>query len=189
MLEGQAIYNLLKQYSGHVTVKIIGIAASAASLIAMAGDDIEISPNGTVMIHNSLCEWFGNRRDFEALIETMLVFDQAMANIYKEKTGLDVEELMALMDAETYFNAPEALAKGFVTRIYEEPVPVLDGQSVSLAAQIKVDALLAQCGLKVDERKALLAQIKSGSEPEQSIETKSALMAMQLQLSALMSSI
>lgn len=193
MLEGQAIYNLLKQYSGHVTVKIIGIAASAASLIAMGGDEIEIAPNGTLMIHNAMCPWFGNRHDFAALVENLKVFDNSMAKIYQEKTGLAIDELLAYMDKETYFNAQEALQKGFVHRIFEEnALPVLEGTGVALAARVKVDSLLAQLGLQPDERLALLSAVQGGGSHVESSQSDGdgdgvdlSLLAMQLNLAAL----
>ena len=98
MFEGLAIYNLLREYEGHVTVKVLGIAASAASIIAMAGDDIQIGRGAFLMIHNCWLYAMGNRHDFAELAQSLEPFDTAMADIYVARSGLDIAAVQKLMD-------------------------------------------------------------------------------------------
>ncbi|MBG0609381.1 Clp protease ClpP, partial [Enterobacter hormaechei] len=102
MFEGLAIYNLLCEYEGRVTVKVLGIAASAASVIAMAGDDIQIGRGAFLMIHNCWVYAMGNRHDFAELAQSLEPFDNAMADIYAARSGLDMAAVQKLMDAESY---------------------------------------------------------------------------------------
>ena len=111
------IYNMLKEYSDPVTVKIDGIAASAASVIAMAGDTVEISPVGLIMIHNPSTIAWGDEREMEKTKNTLAEVKESIINAYEIKTGLDREELANLMDAETWMNARAAKDKGFVDSI------------------------------------------------------------------------
>ncbi|WP_367672858.1 Clp protease ClpP, partial [Serratia symbiotica] len=83
------IYNLLREYPGKVTVKVLGLAASGASIIAMAGDEIQIGRGAFLMIHNCWVVAVGNRHDFAAMAENMAPFDNAMADIYSARSGLD----------------------------------------------------------------------------------------------------
>ena len=87
MFEGLAIYNLLRDYSGKVTVKVLGLAASAASIIAMAGDEIRIASAGFLNIHNCWVVALGNRQDLLDVASRLEPFDQAMVEIYATRTG------------------------------------------------------------------------------------------------------
>nr|WP_256372528.1 head maturation protease, ClpP-related [Citrobacter sp. wls829] len=109
MFEGLAIYNLLRDYEGKVTVKVLGIAASAASIIAMAGDDIQIGRGAFLMIHNCWVYAMGNRHDFAELANSLGPFDSAMADIYAVRSGLDMETVQKLMDAESYIGGSDAI--------------------------------------------------------------------------------
>lgn len=117
MFEGLAIYNLLREHNGEVTVNVIGVAASAASVIAMAGDRINIAKAGFYMIHNTWMTYSGNRNDFIAMAEQMLPFDKAMAGIYSDRTGIPEAEVLAFMDAETWISGSEAVDKGFADAV------------------------------------------------------------------------
>lgn len=118
--EGSEIYYLLKNYSGHVTIDIVGTAASAASVIAMAGNTIRISPTGQIMIHNVSG---GARGDYRALQHEASVlenFNKSIANAYILKTGMTQETLLDLMEKETWLNAQQAKEMGFVDEILFE---------------------------------------------------------------------
>lgn len=117
MFEGLAIYNLLREHPGEVTVNVVGNAASAASIIAMAGDVIQMGAASFFMIHNTWIAYAGNRNDFIAMAEMMLPFDKAMAGIYAARTGISEDEVLALMDAETWIAGADAVAKGFADRL------------------------------------------------------------------------
>lgn len=114
---GSEIYTALKSYPGKVTTTITGIAASMASIIAMAGDTVRITPTGQIMIHNVSSYSEGNKRDFEHEAGVLAGYDKTLANAYRLKTKLSEEELLDLMDHETWLTPQEALEKGFVDEI------------------------------------------------------------------------
>lgn len=111
--DGVAIYNALKAYPGAVTIVVEGVAASAASVIAMAGDDVEMRAGALMMIHNASTITWGTAEDHEKSRELLAKLDGQLAAIYAERTGLDLAEIRALMDAETWMDAAEAIDKGF----------------------------------------------------------------------------
>lgn len=110
---GSEIYTALKEYPGKVTVKVVGLAASAASVIAMAGDKVLISPTAQMMVHNVSTSASGDYRNFEHTAEVLKSANQSIANAYKAKTGKSDDEIKALMDSETWFNASSAIENGF----------------------------------------------------------------------------
>lgn len=110
--EGVAIYNALRAHPAKVTVKVIGQATSAASVIAMAGDDIQIGKAGFMMIHNAWTIAIGNRHDLTSLADTMATFDGSMAEVYAAKSGQDKKQTTKWMDAETWFSGTEAIEAG-----------------------------------------------------------------------------
>lgn len=110
---GSEIYTALKEYQGEVTVKVVGLAASAASVIAMAGDKVLISPTAQMMIHNVSTSVGGDYRTFEHTAEVLKSANQSIASAYIMKTGKSDDEVKTLMDAETWFNAKSAIEHGF----------------------------------------------------------------------------
>lgn len=111
------IYNMLREYPGNVTVKIDGIAASAASLIAMAGNKVLMSPVSMMMIHNPLTMAFGNADDMQKAAAMLDEVKDSIINAYELKTGLSRSKLSHLMDNETWMNAVKALELGFADGI------------------------------------------------------------------------
>lgn len=111
------IYNMLKEYPGNVTIKIDGIAASAASLIAMAGDNVLMSPVSMMMIHNPLTMAVGNADDMQKAAEMLNEVKDSIINAYELKTGLSRARLSHLMDDETWMNAVKAVELGFADGI------------------------------------------------------------------------
>ncbi|EOJ2862308.1 head maturation protease, ClpP-related [Klebsiella pneumoniae] len=163
MFEGLAIYNLLREYEGHVTVKVLGIAASAASIIAMAGDDIQIGRGAFLMIHNCWLYAMGNRHDFAELAQSLEPFDTAMADIYAARSGLDIAAVQKLMDAESYIGGSDAVAKGLADSLLSADA-VSDGDESPAAALRKLDALLAKTNTPRSERRKLIKAL-TGSTP------------------------
>ncbi|HBU7961155.1 TPA: Clp protease ClpP, partial [Klebsiella pneumoniae] len=151
MFEGLAIYNLLREYEGRVTVKVLGIAASAASIIAMAGDDIQIGRGAFLMIHNCWVYAMGNRHDFAELAQSLEPFDTAMADIYAARSGLDIAAVQKLMDTESYIGGSDAVAKGLADSLLSADA-VSDGDESPAAALRKLDALLAKTNTPRSER-------------------------------------
>lgn len=111
------IYTLLKKYSGKVTVNIQGLAASAASVIAMAGDQINISPTAQIMIHKAWGTIDGNSDDFAHQATVLSGVDESIAAAYEAKTGMKQTDLLHLMSQETWLTAQEAVDKGFADEI------------------------------------------------------------------------
>lgn len=163
MFEGLAIYNLLREYEGHVTVKVLGIAASAASIIAMAGDDIQIGRGAFLMIHNCWLYAMGNRHDFAELAQSLEPFDTAMADIYAARSGLDIAAVQKLMDAESYIGGSDAVAKGLADSLLSADA-VSDGDESPAAALRKLDALLAKTNTPRSERRKLIKAL-TGNTP------------------------
>ena len=111
------IYSMLKNHKGKVTVKIDGIAASAASVVAMAGDETLISPTGMLMCHNPMTCAMGNKADMEKAIALLDEVKESIINAYAEKSHLSRNKIARLMDEETWMNAEKALQLGFVDGI------------------------------------------------------------------------
>ena len=111
------IYNMLTQYKGNVTVKIDGIAASAASVIAMAGNTVLMSPVSMMMIHNPATVAFGDHAEMQKAIDMLAEVKESIINAYVIKTGLSRSKLSHLMDAETWMDANKAVELGFADDI------------------------------------------------------------------------
>lgn len=167
MFEGLAIYNILREHKAQITVKVVGIAASAASVIAMAGDDIQISRAGFLMIHNAWVIAGGNRHDMREVADWLEPFDQAMAGVYAARSGLDEAEISAMMDAETYLNGQQAIDKGLADQLLSrDDVTVApdDAQAMGLRAERRMDILARRAGVSREDARALMADLKSGGK-------------------------
>lgn len=114
---GSEIYTLLKEYKGNSTIKIVGIAGSAASVIAMAGKKIVMSPTAQIMIHNVSCRSAGDYRDMQHTAQVLENANKAICNAYILKTGMKQEELLDLMNKETWINAQKAKECGFIDEV------------------------------------------------------------------------
>ena len=116
-ISASQIYTMLKNHKSKVTVKIDGIAASAASVVAMAGDETWISPTGYLMIHNPMTCAAGNKADMEKAIALLDEIKEGIINAYEEKTHLSRSKIAKMMDEETWINAKKAKQLGFVDGI------------------------------------------------------------------------
>ena len=116
-ISASQIYTMLKNHKSKVTVKIDGIAASAASVVAMAGDETWISPTGYLMIHNPMTCAAGNKADMEKAIALLDEIKEGIINAYEEKTHLSRSKIAKMMDEETWINARKAKQLGFVDGI------------------------------------------------------------------------
>lgn len=164
--EGVAIYNALRAHPHKVTVRILGLAASAASIIAMAGDEIEIGKAGFLMVHNAWVVAIGNRHDLKDAADTMEPFDDAMASLYAERSGADKAKAAEWMDSETWFNGEQAVDVGLATGFLPADAVSEDKTKAEAAKGInatrRIDARLAKTGMPRTERRALLADAKGG---------------------------
>ena len=114
------IYTMLRDYPGAVTVRIASIAASAASVVAMAGDRVEMSPTALLMIHDPSTIAMGNTKDMERAIDTLNEVKEAIINAYAAKTGLRHNKIADLMSNETWMNAKKAVELGFADVVLYE---------------------------------------------------------------------
>ena len=111
------IYNMLMDYPHNVTVKIDGLAASAASVIAMAGTEVQMSPVAMMMIHNPMTVAIGDTAEMQKAIAMLSEVKESIMNAYEIKTGLNRTKISHLMDAESWFNAKKAVELGFADKI------------------------------------------------------------------------
>ena len=158
MFEGLAIYNLLREHPAQVTVRVMGLAASAASVIAMAGDRIEMGLGSMFMVHNSWGLVMGNQNDMREAADTFAEFDAAMADIYAARTGADRSEIEAMMNAETWLRAERAIETGFADATFEVPAYDDDKDAAKMTARARLDATLAKVGMPRVERRTLLRE-------------------------------
>ena len=135
---GSEIYTALKSYKGNVTTKIVGIAASAASVIAMAGKRVLISPTAQIMIHNVSSCARGDYRDLGHEAEVLKNYNKSIASAYQLKSGMSEEELLQLMDAETWLTAKQALEYKLVDEV------LFENDTISLVAGINTSRILPQ---------------------------------------------
>ena len=111
------IYNMLMEYPGNVDVRIDGIAASAASVIAMAGNKVSMSPVAMMMIHNPMTVAMGDKKVMQQAIDMLDEIKESIINAYELKTGQSRTKIAHMMDAETWFNAKKAVELGFADDI------------------------------------------------------------------------
>ena len=114
------IYNMLMEYPGNVTVRIDSLAASAASVIAMAGTTVEISPVGMILVHNPMTISIGDVQEMERAITLLAEVKESIINAYEIKTGMSRAKISRLMDAETWMNAKKAVELGFADAVLSE---------------------------------------------------------------------
>lgn len=124
-IDGFAIYNRLKASGAKVVAKVVGMCASAASIIAMAADEIDVAQNAIMMIHKASGGMFGTAEELKAKAETLTKIDQAMIGIYASRTGHTEAEITKLLSqGDHWMSADEAKSEGFATKIIPDKVPV-----------------------------------------------------------------
>jgi ATP-dependent Clp protease protease subunit len=145
---------MLMDYKGSVTVKIDGIAASAASVIAMAGSKVLMSPVSMLMIHNPMTAAFGNSAEMQKAIDMLGSVKDSILNAYEIKTGMSRTKLSHLMDAETWMDANKAMELGFADEIMKRSVEDIEPPAVSMmyskAAVVNslMDKIAAKCKIE-----------------------------------------
>lgn len=164
MFEGIAIYNVLREHPKSVTVKIMGMAASAASVIAMAGDTIEIGAASFIMIHNCWVVAIGNRHDMAETAEWLEPFDTAMIDVYAARTGQDAKAIARWMDAETYMSGSTAVDRGFADSLLAADQVTIDEDAKAADKQVNevraMELALVHAGHSRTEARARINKIK-----------------------------
>lgn len=146
---GSEIYTALKKHKGKVIIDITALAASAASVIAMAGDIVRMSPTAQMMIHNVSSVGSGDYRDMEHLAEVLKQANETIASAYILKTGKTKEEILKMMDSEKWFTAEQAKEQGFIDEImFKNP------QGVQLVANIEPNIIPLEVINRMKQQKA-----------------------------------
>ena len=154
------IYSMLMDYPGNVTVKIDGIAASAASVIAMAGNKVYMSPTALMMIHNPLTVAIGDTEEMQKAIDMLSEVKESILNAYEIKTGLSRAKLSHLMDAETWMNAKKAMELGFADDLlFQSQEGSASAQdSFTFSRRAVTNSLLSKVSHKTVQPKAVVAE-------------------------------
>jgi ATP-dependent Clp endopeptidase proteolytic subunit ClpP len=139
---GSEIYTALRSYNGNLKIFIVGQACSAASIIAMAGYS-EMSPTALMMVHCVSSGVSGNHSDMEKMAEVLRTADDALSNAYVEKTGMSKDEVLAMMESETWLTAEQAKEKGLINGImFEDNIPLrLTASNIELPSEEKMDQI------------------------------------------------
>lgn len=157
------IYTMLKAYAGKVVVNIQGLAASAASVIAMAGDEVNMSPTSQMMIHKASTISMGNADDLDHDSKMLDVTDQSIVNAYEAKTGMSRDDILQMMAKETWMTAQDAVDKGFADNVAVDT----STNQPQLINAVGVPTLSNEA---VNKIKTLLAKSRS-DKPEKQVET------------------
>lgn len=148
--QGIEIYNYLKNHPSHITVEVTALAASAASIIAMAADELIMSKGASLMIHEAKTVAIGNKADIKKTLSSLENVDESIIEIYQDKTGLDENEIRNLMTAETWFTAKSAVEKGFADKTKdmvetpEETKGNMKNESEMIAMRNEIEGLKIQ---------------------------------------------
>lgn len=163
VFEGIAIYNLLREHKGAINIKVMGLAASAASLIAMSGDDIRMGEGAMMMVHNAWGIALGNRHDMRAAADVLEPIDDAMAGIYAARSGQDRKKVGKMLDDETWMSAAQAVDLGFANGVIDAGAAPAARIDSPVQARHQLDVILARHGMPRSERRRLLREISSGT--------------------------
>jgi ATP-dependent protease ClpP protease subunit len=164
MFEGIAIYNVLREHPQPVTIKVMGMAASAASILAMAGDTIEIGAASFLMIHNCWVVAVGNRHDMRETADFLEPFDAAMVDVYAQRSTSDGKTIAKWMDAETYMSGSMAIERGFADALLSADTVAVDEQAKATDRQFNelrcLELQLVAAGATRTEARARINKIK-----------------------------
>lgn len=137
---GSEIYTALKAYNGEVKIHVVGLAASSASVIAMAGKS-DISPTAMVMVHNVSSMAGGDYRDMDKMSDTLKQANKAIAGAYTTKTGMAEKDALAMMDKETWLNAQQAVDKKLIDSVMFENTQLVASYNSSVLPQSVIDKI------------------------------------------------
>lgn len=173
MFAGIAMYNMLREHKAKVTVNVMGIAASAASIIAMAGDEIRMGLGTFLMIHNAWGVVVGNRNDMRDAADLFDSFDSALADIYEARSDMSRGDIVKLMDAETFMGPSEAVKNGFADEVSTDIIAAeADAKNMDQGqiARRQTEAALARAGFSRSDRHQMIAALgtprDASSEPD-----------------------
>jgi ATP-dependent Clp protease, proteolytic subunit ClpP len=160
---GSEIYTALKNYNGHVTAEVTGMAASAASVAIMGADTVKMSPTAQIMIHKALLtRASGNSDDLEKAVNALKSSDQSIINAYVSKTGLSEDEIFEMMKNETFMSANEAIEKGFADELmtFEKDLGAVASLESGLLPQAVIDDFYSRKKSNAKEAQAMLFELE-----------------------------
>lgn len=162
LFEGLAIHSQLREHKGKVTVKVIGVAASSASVIAMGADDLQIARAAFLMIHNSWVLAAGNRHELRDVSDWLEPFDYAMADLYAERSGQEAKAMQSLMDKESWLGGSKSVELGLADSVID--YEAVEGDAGAQASALrKMDIALARAGMSRSERRNLMSEFKTST--------------------------
>lgn len=160
VFEGIAVYNYLKGLENHVAIEVTALAASAASIIAMAGDELVMCTGSQLMVHEASTITWGNKADHYKTINALETIDNSLVSVYADKTGVDREVITEWLNGETWFTAEEAVEQGLANGIKStDKEPVVNAKA-SIA--IDTDDLVAKVVAKLNENNVANEKPKTG---------------------------
>lgn len=178
MFEGFAIYNILREHPYEVTIKVMGMAASAASIIAMAGDRIEIAASSFIMIHNCWVLAYGNRNDLRDLANWLEPFDQAMCDVYVARTSQEAKAVAKMLDDETWLSGSQAIDKGFADGLLASDKITVDESAKSEDRRVNelrgMERSLISAGMGRDAARARIDSIRGKRDAAPETATRDA---------------
>lgn len=161
LFEGLAIYSLLQEHKAPVTVKVIGVAASSASVIAMGATDLQISRAAFLMVHNSWVYAGGNRHELREVADWLEPFDYGMADLYAHRSGQDIKSMQKLMDAESWLGGAKSVELGLADSVIDYTADEAEANAQASALR-KMDVALARAGMSRGERRNLMSEFSAG---------------------------
>lgn len=162
--EGLTIFELLREYPDTVNVKVLGMAASIASIVAMAGDSIEVAKAGFFMVHNAATIAVGTRFEMAKAFDWLEMVDEQMRDVYAARSGLSADKIASMMDRETFMKGADAVKNGFADaflpsdQVSEWATAIVQRKS----AVNRIEALMARAGCTSAQRRKLFAELKTG---------------------------
>ena len=177
---GSEIYTALKEYKGNVTVKIYSLAGSSASIVAMGGDKVLISPTAQIMIHNVSMGNQGDYHDMEKGAEILKSATEGLANAYVLKTGIDKATILDMMDKETWLNADKAVELGFADEVMFQEDKL--SSQITMSGQFSLVASLANEHILPKKAIDKYNEIKNQQKQEEKIKNECAKLTAQLNL-------
>lgn len=171
MFEGISIMNRLNQHKAGVTIKVLGLAGSAASVIAMAGDRREIGKTAFLFLHNCWSVPAGNRHELRKVADTLEEFDYAMRDLYAEASGQDAVVAEGWMNADSYFSGKSAVDLGLMTGLLDDSEVSINAKALErdIPAARRIEAALIKTGMPRSERRKLISEYKAALLPSQQV--------------------
>ena len=162
VFEGIEIYNYLKSLDNHITIEVTALAASAASIIAMAGDEIKMCTGSSMMVHEASTFAWGNKSDIQKVLNSLGTIDDSLVSIYAERTGADKETINSWIEEETWFTADEAIEAGLADSKREKEKEVENKATVNIDAEKIAEMVMNQ----FEQKYAAMLQPKKQEEPK-----------------------